>query len=80
MSWLFLSTTGFVALLPHKILDISVFTYGELADVDNIGPLQNIENLAVIFDNMDKTGTYLQERFIAVDANLEDQFGAVGEG
>ena len=44
---------------------------GKKAEVDNIDPMQAGENVAAIYDDMDTTGVYLQERFTALNEYID---------
>jgi hypothetical protein len=54
-----------------QILDISEFTYGEMAAGDDRGPLQTAERVDAIYNNMDLTGIWMRGRFISL-ANYLD--------
>jgi hypothetical protein len=47
-------------------LDISEFTYGEVAEWGNVQQLEVYENVDKIFVNMQQTGDWLQERFVEI--------------
>jgi hypothetical protein len=44
-------------------LEISEFTRGQLAELDNIDPIDGLKRLEVLYTNMDLTADYLQSRF-----------------
>lgn len=50
---------------------ISQFTYGEVAELGNVEPIETGERIRAIFDNMVLTGDYLQRRFQGVNDYLE---------
>lgn len=56
-----LGTIYAVANLAHRM---SEFTYQLVAEVGNVEPLQVWEYTKVIYDNMDKSGSYIRDRFI----------------
>jgi hypothetical protein len=61
-------------------LEISDFTYGEVADVDNTGPLKSIEGVSKVYENMVDTGIWLAERvqqqldYVALETDQIDLF------
>mmetsp|Transcript_84099 Transcript_84099/g.126082 ORF Transcript_84099/g.126082 Transcript_84099/m.126082 type:complete len:1454 (+) Transcript_84099:272-4633(+) len=62
-----------------QILEISKFTYGELAEIDNVGELAILENSDAIFGNMELMATYLQERFMDLNWYIESETDTIKE-
>jgi hypothetical protein len=45
----------------------------EVCDIGNVEPIEVSESVAVVYGNMDDTGTYLQERFTALNEYINDE-------
>eukprot|EP00977_Amphora_coffeiformis_P013338 scaffold3471_cov175-Amphora_coffeaeformis.AAC.12 len=58
-------------ILIETSAEISKFTYGEVAELGNVEPIQTGERVKAIYDNMVLTGNYLQRRFQGVNDYLE---------
>jgi hypothetical protein len=57
--------------LIHQGLEISEFTRGQLAELDNIDPIDGLKRLEVLYTNMDLTGEYLQKRFQSLNNYID---------
>jgi hypothetical protein len=52
-------------------LEISEYTRVQLAELDNIDPIDGLKRLEVLYTNMDLTGDYLQERFQSLNNYID---------
>ena len=56
-----------ILITIQTLVRISEFTYGEVAELNNIESIQTFERVDAIHSNMDRTGVHLQERFQGVN-------------
>lgn len=62
-----------------QIQEIAEFTYGEVAEVGNVEPLETAARVSVVHANVEEIGKYLQARFAQTGGFLTDSFGSVTE-